>query len=107
MADEFINVPGNEQDEWASDILTLEDENGVEQEFELVDSLDYNDNRYVALVPLLEDEDDEENGELVLLRADYMDEDEEFLVIIEDEDEFNQVADLFMQRLKDDYEISE
>ena len=95
-----------QNEEFSPDLVTLVDDEGNEHEFEIVDTLDYNEERYVALVASYEeqDEDAEDDGELVILKA-VMDGDEEFLEAIEDEAEFDEVAALFMERLEDDFDF--
>lgn len=89
------------------DILTLVDEDGVEHEFEVADTLENEDKNYIALIPILADEEDDE-GELVVLRV-ITDEEtgEEFLEPIEDEEEFEAIGDLFMERLKEEFDFAE
>lgn len=89
------------------DILTLVDEDGVEHEFEVADTLENEDKNYIALIPILADEEEDE-GELVVLRV-ITDEEtgEEFLEPIEDEEEFEAIGDLFMERLKEEFDFAE
>ena len=72
--------------------------------------MDLDDERYMALVPVFADPQDslEDSGELVILKVVPDDENgEELLQTIEDDDEFNRVADLFMERLEDYFEFEE
>ena len=98
----------SEEMEFGPDLMTLQDEPGHEHEFEVADTLEDNDERYMAMMAssfhveeLLEDD-----GELVILKVVQEDE-EEFLEAIEDEEEFNHVSAIFMERLQDDYDIHE
>ena len=93
-------------EEFGADLVTLVDDEGQEHEFEIVDTLDLNDERYVALVaPYDESEEEpEDDGELVILKA-VVEGEEEFLEAIEDEAEFDEVAALFMERLEDDFDF--
>ena len=80
------------------DIYTLTDETGKESEFELIGSceLEYEGSKYLALVPA--DDDGEEDLEVSILKA--VDENgEEILVTIDDDDEFDRVADYFEDEL--------
>ena len=56
-------------------IYTLEDEDGKEQEFELLDELDYGDASYCALVPYYEEKEQmlEDDGEFVVLKREMID----------------------------------
>ena len=95
-------------DDMSTDILTLVDEDGVEHEFEIADTLDLDDERYMALIPVFDDEADmlDDSGELVVLKV--VDEDgDEFLEAIQDEDEFNKVSKIFMDKLDEMYDFIE
>ena len=54
MADE-IKTPGAEE-EYQPDLMTLEDEDGNEVTFEVIDALTWEGTYYMALVPWVEDE---------------------------------------------------
>ncbi len=96
----------SEELEFGPDILTLEDDEGNEHKFEVIDSIEHNDQEYLAMIPVFDDVEDslEDDGELVILKTEE-DSDGEYLSAIEDEDEFNEVAAIFMERLEDLYEI--
>lgn len=76
-------------------IYTLTDENGNEIQFELVGACEFKGNQYYAMIPV-EDKggDDDEYCEYVILKA-VMENGEEILVTIDDDDEFDDVADYF------------
>jgi uncharacterized protein YrzB (UPF0473 family) len=71
-------------------IFTLTDEEGNESEFELLGELNIDDNTYLALIPLDGDED-----EYVILKVEVDENGDELLVTIDDDDEFDKVADAF------------
>ena len=93
--------------EYGPDLLTLVDEEGVEHEFEVVDTLDKDDETYFALVPVMDESNiSDVDGELVILKV--VEEDgEEFLEAIEDDDEFDDISDIFMERLEELYDFEE
>ncbi|HJB26796.1 MAG TPA: DUF1292 domain-containing protein [Firmicutes bacterium] len=94
--------------EFGPNLISLMDEEGNEHEFEFVDSLELEGSEYVALIPVYDNPADslEDDGELVVLKV--MEENgEEYLEAIEDEDEFNNVSELFMDRLSDLYDIQQ
>ena len=96
-----------DETEFGPDIFTLVDEDGVEHEFELLDAVELEDGRrYIALYPIFENPEEfvESDGELVILREDSADGEEAF-VHIEDEDEFNNLAEIFMERLSDEFDF--
>ena len=92
--------------EYGNDILTLEDDDGVEHTFEVLDSIGNAGTRYLALSPIYDDPQQTlaDSGELVILRVVEAD-GEEFLETIDDEDEMDEIADIFMERLEEDYDV--
>ncbi len=78
-------------------IYTLTDEDGNEEEFMLLGSAEIEDKIYLALIPA--DQVDNEDAEFVILRQDKDENGEDLLVTIEDDDEFDRVADLFEDEL--------
>lgn len=99
------NELNNEIEEYGPDILTLTDDDGVEHEFEVIDTADLDEEHYVAVVPVLDENNIDEEQELIILRVQPDENGEEFLVTIDDETEFNNVSSLFMDRLSEDYDI--
>ncbi len=85
MADEIFD----------EEIFTLTDEDGEEKQFELIGSAELDGETYLALVPL----EDNENNEYVILKSDVDDEGDDILVTIDDDDEFNRVAEIFDEEL--------
>ena len=71
-------------------IFTLTDEEGNESDFELLGELNIDDITYLALIPLDGDED-----EYVILKIEVDENGDELLVTIDDDDEFDKVADAF------------
>lgn len=109
MAEDMEKLQGEQDDEegYGPDIITLVDEDGEEHEFEVIDSLDTDDNHYLALIPSETAENlPQDEGELVIMKV-VEDEGEEFLEPIEDEDEFNEISEIFMDRLDEFYEFDE
>ncbi len=86
----------------AENIFTLTDEEGNESQFELIGNLDINGNTYVALVPVENENSDEE--EYVILKVEEDENGEEFLVTIDDDDEFDEVADAFEDQLMAEFD---
>jgi len=92
-----------------ADILTLTSEDGEEFHFELVDRAELDSAEYVALIPLPDEDDEQEldedvDGELVFMKV-VMDGDEEFLESIEGDEEFERVSEFFTERLSEFFEI--
>lgn len=84
--------------EYQPDLFTLEDENGNEETFELVDVYNEDDMTYYALIPQKTENDSDEEDYFVILRQDDNEADG-MLVSIDDEDELDRLADIFMQRI--------
>lgn len=92
-----------EENEFGSGLLyTLEDEDGKEQEFEVLGEMEYQDAVYCALIPFYEKEEDllNDDGEFVVLKKEMID-GEEMLCTIEDDEEYETVGALFEQRLNE------
>ena len=81
------------------DIYTL---TGKESEFELIGSCEFEGKTYLALVPVEEGAD-----EYVILRLELDETGEETLVTIDDDDEFDRVADYFEDELFDTVDYDE
>ena len=92
MSDEIKN-PNTEDEEYQPDLMTLEDEDGNEVTFEVIDALDHKGVHYLAVVEYTENEEDAEDAQLVILS------------VGEDDETLLEVSKLFEQRLSDDYEI--
>ena len=97
------NIPTENEGEELDNILTLNDEEGNEVEFEFLDLIEYDGEEYVILLPVEDEEDTEEPGEVVILKLeDTENEDEESYVSVEDEDILNAVFEKFKEKFKDD-----
>ena len=94
-------------DEFGPNFVTLTDDEGNDIELEYVDALEHNGTTYMAFFPVVEeDSEDEENEEeygLVILKS-QMENGEEFLVTIDVEEEIDKVYDLFMEQILSDEE---
>lgn len=77
------------------DIYTLTDEDGVEMQFKFLAGAQIDGVEYLALVPSGE----EDAEEYVILKLDKDENGEEILVTIDDDEEFDRVADLFEDEL--------
>ncbi len=77
-------------------ILTLTDENGNDVNFEYLDCIEYQGKEYLVLLP----EDDEE-GAVVILEGEPVDEENENYLAITDEAVLDAVYGIFKERFKD------
>ena len=96
------------QEEYNPDIITLSEDEGHEFSFEVLDAEETDQGRYLALLPVYEKPEDmvEDSGELVVLKV-FEENGEEYYEEIEDDDEYDTVADIFVDRLQDAFEIEE
>lgn len=93
---------------WTPDIISLLDENDKEFNFEVLDRIETDEGRYIALLPIYDDPKAQldDSGELVILKV--IEEDgEDFFEEIEDDDEYETIADAFTNRLQDLYEFED
>ena len=85
--------------EYGSDFMTIIDEDGTEYELEVLSTLEYNGQTYLAVIPANMDED--EQPEVSILKS--VEEDgEPILCAIEDEQELEAVYSLIMDELYED-----
>ncbi len=93
-------------EEYGPDIVTVQDEEGHEHQFEMLDAIETDDGRYVALLPVYDNPADELNddGELVILEV-LEENGEEILSPIEDDSVFDEIAEIFEERLSEIYDI--
>ena len=84
-------------EDYGSDFITIADEDGKEYELEVLTSIDYNGQSYLAVIPASGSED-ELSMEVTILKS--VEEDgEPLLCAIEDEAELQAVYDLIMDSL--------
>ena len=81
-------------EEYGNDYVVLTDENGVEVELEHLDTVEYNDNIYMAFIPA--EMKLEESYELIIMKVEKED-GEDILVTLDDEDELDRVYDYYME----------
>ena len=94
-------------EEAAPDLLTLEDEDGKEVTFEVIDATEVNGTRYLAVIPYQEDPESlQEDAELILMRIG-TDEQGEYMDIVDDDEELITVGKVFEERLRAMYDIDD
>ena len=95
-------------EDYNPDLITLCDDDGKEYSFEVLDAVETDEARYLALLPVYADAKEllEDSGELVIVKVDE-ENGEEFFSEIEDDDEYEMIADAFIDRLQDAFEIEE
>ena len=94
-------------EEATPDLLTLEDEDGKEVTFEVIDATEVNGTRYLAVIPYQEDPESlQEDAELILMRNG-TDEEGEYMDIVDDDEELLTVGKVFEERLSAMYDIDD
>ena len=83
-------------------IVILNDEFGNEFQFEFLDLVEYNGEEYVVLLPA-----DDEDGEVVILKVEAIDDDNDSYTSVEDEDILMAVFQIFKNKFKDEFDFEE
>ena len=83
-------------EEEESSILSLTDENGVETEFEYLDCIELEGVEYLVLIPA-----EDEEGQIVILQVEPVDEETENYLSVQNEDILNTVFAIFKEKYKD------
>lgn len=98
----------SENMDYNPDIIEVVDDDGKKYTFEVLDAIESDDGRYLALLPVHETAEAllEDSGELVIVKVGEED-GEEYYYPIEDDDEYDFVADAFIERLQDMFDIDE
>ena len=102
----MADMTTGEELDYTPDLITLLDEDDVEHEFEVIDAVDYGDEHYLALVPYSADPASlEEDAEMLIMRVDVEEENEEYLSIVDDDEELYNVGKVFAERLEEFFDI--
>lgn len=97
---DFENNEMEGLDEELDNVIILNDEDGNEVQFEFLDLIELDGEEYVVLLPTDEDED----GEVVILKVEDTDsEDEESYVSVDDQEVLNKVFEIFKEKFKDEF----
>ncbi|MCL2355502.1 MAG: DUF1292 domain-containing protein [Oscillospiraceae bacterium] len=89
-------------EEELDNVVILNDEDGKEVKFEFLDLIEFEEQSYIVLLPLEEDEEDA--GEVVILQVeDSESEEEESYVSVEDQEVLQKVFDIFKDKFKDEF----
>lgn len=99
----------DEQYEDGDDVIVLTDDEGKEHEFELIDVLEVDDHEYAVLAPLNGGSEDSEEGaedfdedEAIILRVDTDENGERVFSDIEDDEEWEKVAEAWESSLDEE-----
>ncbi len=98
----------DEEYEEEDNVVVLNDEEGNEIRFEFLDLVELDDEEYVVLLPIAEeDAEEDDEGEVVILKIEDSEEDDdgESYVSVEDEEVLNKVFEIFKEKFKDDFDF--
>lgn len=101
MADDKI-LENESENEELDNIIVLTDENGDEAEFEFLDLVEYEDEEYVVLLPA-----DDESEEVVILRVEPIDEENESYSAVEEQEILDAVFAIFKEKFKDEFNFED
>lgn len=87
----------NNNEEEMVDVYTLVDEEGNEGQFQIIGEHEMDGVTYYALIPV-----DEESDEYVILKVGTDEDGEECLVSVDDDEEFEKIAEIFDDLLFDE-----
>ena len=88
-------------EEFGSDFITIVDDDGAEFELEVLDTMDYKGQSFVAFLPANMDEEDPDYG-IIILRSVFDENGDELFESIDDDEELQDVYERFMVLLYDD-----
>ena len=83
-------------------IITVTNENGEEIEYQLIDSITYENAEYVVLLPV-----DEEDCEVVILAVEADDDEMENYVVVDDEEILEGVYAIVKERFADELDFED
>ncbi len=99
----------NYEETFGNNIVSVVDEEGVEHNFEELDRIETDNGRYIALLPIYTEAEEilDGDGELIILSVVEDEDGETYLEPIEDEALFNEIGEIFEERLADYFEFDE
>ncbi|MBR5602320.1 MAG: DUF1292 domain-containing protein [Clostridia bacterium] len=89
------------------EFFTLTDEDGNEIEFELIGTVEVEGVTYHAMIPADQQGEDQGFYEYVILKTETDEDGEEMLVTIDDDAEFDKVADIFDDMFSEEIDLDE
>ena len=89
------------------DIISVNDEDGNEILFELLERYETDDDVYVAISEYRDDDEDivEADFEVIILKVVTDDNGDEYLEEIQDEMEYEQVSDILMSKVEEKFDV--
>lgn len=97
----MLNNEDFAEEEYTPEIITLEDDLGNEKNFEFLDVVEYEGDEYIVLLPT----DEDEQSEVMILRIESVDDENENYVGIDDEEVLQKVFEIFKSRFQDEFDF--
>ncbi len=85
-----------------TNIIVLTDDEGNDVEFEFLDTVEYEGNEYIVLMENVEDTE-----EVIILKIESLDDENENYVGVDDEETLNAVFKIFKDRFKDEFNFTD
>ncbi|CDC62829.1 uPF0473 protein Desca_2226 [Clostridium sp. CAG:448] len=95
MSENTLNQNNENEEELESEVYTLTDENGDEHDFELLAQAEIEGVTYLAMIPVEEQDEEADTFEYIILKGQTDENGEDVYLTIDDDDEFEKVADYF------------
>lgn len=100
---DILNENESSDEEYLDNVITLNDEEGNEVLFEFLDLVEYENEEYVVLLPT---EESDSIGEVVILKVEENEnDDEESYVSVDNEETLEIVFGMFKQKFKDEFDF--
>lgn len=90
--------------ELENNVLTFQDEDGNDVELEIIDAFEISETQYVALVPVEEDAESQEE-EVFIMRIEQDENGDDILIQVTDEDELETTFETFKERMAEEFDI--
>lgn len=91
----------------ANEVVTLTDEEGKDHNFRLLDVLEVDGGEYAVLLPLADEDGEMEADEAIILKFARDEEGNEILMEIEDDEEWEKVADAWVAAQEEEMDEEE
>ncbi len=85
-----------------ANIIVLTDDEGNDVEFEFLDTVEYEGSEYIVLMENVEDTE-----EVIILKIESLDDENENYVGVDDEETLNAVFKIFKERFKDEFNFTD
>lgn len=90
--------------EFENNVLTFQDEDGNDVELEIIDAFEISETQYVALVPV-EEPAEEQEEEVFIMRIEEDENGEDILIQVTDDEELETAFETFKERMSDEFDI--